>query len=127
MAHTAVGTINMDMYSYLQNGKVIVELELTDGEIAGIQSRLKYDPTVLFLEEVIFDTGNTLTNFSRSNNSELIFGSLATGGEESIKSGKVVKVVFDTLEQVTNTTGLFYFHNTDAVKMNGDKLILNIQ
>ena len=128
MAHQAVGTVNIDMVSsFMDDGKIEVTLELKDGDLAGLQSRLGYDRTKLSFDGVIFDTGNTLTNFSSYDESKVIFGTISPNGEEEVKLGKVVKLIFEPLEQISNVTGLFYFYNTDAVKMNGDKLILNIQ
>jgi hypothetical protein len=128
LAHTAVGTVNIDMVADIRDdGKVEVTLKLNDGDLAGLQSRIKYDRSVLELEEVKFDTGNTLTNFSSHNINNVIFGTISPNGNEQVKEGDIVKLVFEPLEQINNITGLFYFYNTDAVKLNGDKLILNIQ
>lgn len=128
MAHRTVGEITVDMVSTIRNdGKVEITLKLNDSDLAGFQSRVNYDRDVLELEEVIFDTGNTLTNFTSNNPNNIIFGTISANGEEDIKTGDIVRLVFEPLEEITNVTGLFYFFNTDAVKMNGDKLILNIQ
>jgi hypothetical protein len=45
----------------------------------------------------------------------------------NVKKGKAFTIEFTPIGTVNNTTGLFYFENTDAVKQNGDKLNLNIQ
>jgi len=128
LAHTAVGTVNIDMVADIRDdGKVEVTLKLNDGDLAGLQSRIKYDRSVLELEEVKFDTGNTLTNFSSHDINNVVFGTISPNGNEQVKEGDIVKLIFEPLEQINNTTGLFYFYNTDAVKLNGDKLILNIQ
>jgi hypothetical protein len=128
LAHRTVGTINIDMVADIRDdGKVEVTLKLNDGDLAGLQSRIKYNESILYLEEVIFDTGNTLTNFSSLDKNNVVFGTISPNGDEQVKEGEIVKLIFETLEQINNTTGLFYFYNTDAVKLNGDKLILNIQ
>ena len=128
MAHRTVGEITVDMVSTIRNdGKVEITLKLNDNGLAGLQSRVNYDKDVLELEEVIFNTGNTLTNFTSNNLNSILFGTISSNGGEDIKTGDIVKLIFKPLEEITNVTGLFYFFNTDAVKINGDKLTLNIQ
>ena len=123
----AVGTVNFDMVSKVENGVVTVELNHSGEDIVGMQARVKYDTTRLILKDIVYDTGNEVTNFSKPFNGELLFGALSVNGKSNIKQGTPIKLVFDTVGTVNNTTGLFYFENTDAVKQNGDKLNLNIQ
>ena len=123
----AVGTLNFDMISKVENGVVTVELNHSGEDIVGMQARVKYDTTRLILKDIVYDTGNEVTNFSKPFNGELLFGALSVNGKSNIKQGTPIKLVFDTVGTVVNTTGLFYFENTDAVKQNGDKLNLNIQ
>ena len=123
----AVGTLNFDMISKVENGVVTVELNHSGEDIVGMQARVKYDTTRLVLKDIVYDTGNEVTNFSKPFNGELLFGALSVNGKSNIKQGTPIKLVFDTVGTVVNTTGLFYFENTDAVKQNGDKLNLNIQ
>ena len=128
MAHRTVGEITVDMVSTIRDdGKVEITLKLNDSDLAGLQSRVKYDRDILELEEIIFNTGNTLTNFTNHDTGNIIFGTISANGEEDVKTGDIVKLVFEPLQEISNVTGLFYFYSTDAVKMNGDKLILNIQ
>ena len=123
----AVGTVNFDMVSKIEGGQVIVELNHSGESIVGMQARIKYDTDRLILKDIVYDTGNTATNFSKPLNKGLLFGSLSVDGSINIKEGTPFKLVFDTVGTVNNTTGLFYFENTDAVKANGDKMNLNIQ
>jgi hypothetical protein len=123
----AVGTLNFDMVSKVENGIVTVELNHSGEDIVGMQARVKYDTTRLILKDIVYDTGNEVTNFSKPFTGELLFGALSVNGKSNIKKGTPIKLVFDTVGTVVNTTGLFYFENTDAVKQNGDKLNLNIQ
>lgn len=127
LAAKAVGEVNFDMISRVENEQVIVELNHSGTNIVGMQARIKYDTDRLILKEIVFDTGNTATNFSKELNNGLLFGSLEVNGSANIKEGTPFKLIFDTIGTVNNTTGLFYFENTDAVKANGDKLTLNIQ
>jgi hypothetical protein len=123
----AVGTVNFDMISKIENGQVIVELKHSGESIVGMQARIKYDTNKLKLKDIVYDTGNTTTNFSKELNKGLLFGTLSVNGSDNIKEGTPFKLVFDTVGTVNNTTGLFYFENTDAVKANGDKMNLKIQ
>ena len=85
------------------------------------------DTSKLVLKNVIYDTGNTVTNFSKPFEGELLFGGLSSDGKSTIKKGKAFTLEFTPIGTVNNVTGLFYFENTDAVKANGDKINLNIQ
>lgn len=127
LAARAVGEVNFDMISKVENEQVIVELNHSGTNIVGMQARIKYDTDRLNLKEIVFDTGNTASNFSKELNNGLLFGSLEVNGSANIKEGTPFKLIFDTIGTVNNTTGLLYFENTDAVKANGDKLTLNIQ
>jgi len=115
------------LVSKIESGLVKVELTHNGDDIVGLQARIKYDTSKLILKNIIYDTGNTVTNFSKPYNGELLFGGLSTDGGENIKKGKAFVLEFEPIGTVTNVTGLFYFENTDAVKENGDKLKLNIQ
>lgn len=122
-----VGDTKLDMVSKIEGGLVKVELTHNGEDIVGLQARIKYDTSKLALKNVVFDTGNTVTNFSKPFEGELLFGGLSTDGTSTIKKGKAFIIEFTPIGTVNNTTGLFYFENTDAVKQNGDKLNLKIQ
>jgi hypothetical protein len=127
LSNKAVGTTKLDMVSRIEDGLVKVELTHDGLDIVGLQARIKYDTSKLVLKNVIYDTGNTVTNFSKPFEGELLFGGLSTDGKETIKKGKAFTLEFTPIGTVNNVTGLFYFENTDAVKANGDKINLNIQ
>ena len=127
LSSKAVGTTTLDMVSRIEDGLVKVELTHDGLDIVGLQARIKYDTSKLTLKNVIYDTGNTVTNFSKPFEGELLFGGLSTDGKETIKKGKAFTLEFTPIGTVNNVTGLFYFENTDAVKANGDKINLNIQ
>ena len=127
LSNKAVGTTKLDMVSRIEDGLVKVELTHDGLDIVGLQARIKYDTSKLTLKNIIYDTGNTVTNFSKPFEGELLFGGLSTDGTSNIKKGKAFIIEFTPIGTVNNTTGLFYFENTDAVKQNGDKLNLNIQ
>ena len=123
----AVGTTKLDMVSKIEEGKVLVELTHNGEDIVGLQARIKYDTSKLRLENIIYDTGNTVTNFSKNLNGELLFGGLSANGSENIKKGKTFVIEFTPIGTVNNVTGLFYFDNTDAVRADGEKMTLNIE
>lgn len=127
LSNKAVGTTTLDLVSKIEDGLVKVELTHDGLDIVGLQARIKYDTSKLVLKNVIYDTGNTVTNFSKPFQGELLFGGLSTDGESNIKKGKAFTLEFTPIGTVNNVTGLFYFENTDAVKANGDKINLNIQ
>lgn len=123
----AVGVTKLDMVSKIEEGKVLVELTHNGSDIVGLQARIKYDTSKLRLENIIYDTGNTVTNFSKNLNGELLFGGLSADGSENVKKGKTFVIEFTPIGTVNNVTGLFYFDNTDAVRADGDKMTLNIE
>ena len=127
LSSKAVGTTTLDMTSKIEDGLVKVELTHSGEDIVGLQARIKYDTSKLLLKNIIYDTGNTLTNFGRSFDGELLFGTLSKDGSDNVKKGKAFTIEFTPRGIVNNTTGLFYFENTDAVKQNGDKMNLNIK
>lgn len=127
LSRKAVGTTTLDLVSIIEDGLVKVELTHDGLDIVGLQARIKYDTSKLVLKNVIYDTGNTVTNFSKPFEGELLFGGLSTDGKSTIKKGKAFTLEFTPIGTVNNTTGLFYFENTDAVKQNGDKMTLKIQ
>ena len=127
LSRKAVGTTTLDMVSKIENGLVKVELTHSGEDIVGLQARVKYDTSKLVLKNIIYDTGNTLTNFGKPFDGELLFGTLSKDGLDNVKKGKAFTIEFTPIGIVNNTTGLFYFENTDAVKQNGDKMTLKIQ
>lgn len=119
--------VNLAVSSKLEGGKVVLTTTLTKQELAGLQIVLKYDNTKLKLDNVIFDTGNTITNFSNEFESRLSFGSIDQLKTARIKTGTPYKLVFTPLVNLTSTTGLFLFELADAVDKNGNKVNLIIE
>jgi len=119
--------VNLGVSSKLEGGKVILTTTLTKQELAGLQIIMKYDNTKLKLDNVIFDTGNTITNFYNDFESRLSFGSIDQLKTARIKTGTPYKLVFTPLVNLTSTTGLFMFELADAVDKSGNKVNLVIQ
>ena len=126
LSNKVVSSANINVDSKIEGDKVIVDLNLTTSGLAGIQSKIDFDTSVLQLEEIRYDTGNTVTNFNKVVGGKVVFGSLSLEGDK-IETGTAYQLVFTMKQNVTNTTGLFYFYNTDAVRQSGEKLNLNIQ
>ena len=72
-------------------------------------------------------TGITAMNFAKNIGNELLIGSLVKEGDANIEKGTIFKLRFKAKQSISNTTGLFYFKNTDAVQSDGNKLELKIQ
>ena len=120
-------TSNLDINTQLVDGKVIMEINTTKTGMAGAQFNLTYDSNILEFSEVIFDTGNEMTNFANHNGSKLFIGSLDLKGEQTVKTGTPYKVIFTPKQSITNTAGLVSFGVKEGVKTDGTKVKFNIQ
>ena len=120
-------TSNLDINTQLVGGKVIMEINTTKTGMAGAQFNLTYDSNILEFSEVIFDTGNEMTNFANSKDGKLFIGSLDLNGEKTVKIGTPYKVIFTPKETITNTAGLVSFGVKEGVKTDGTKVKFNIQ
>lgn len=119
--------VNLSVSSTLTDGKVILTTNLTKEGLAGLQVIMNYDNTKLQLDNVVFDTGNTITNFSTNNDGRLTFGSIDQLKTARIKTGTPYKLIFTPKVQLTNTAGLFFFVLSDAVNANGNKVNLIVE
>ncbi len=113
--------------STLENGKVILTATLTKEGLAGLQVIMNYDESKLTLDNVSFDAGSTITNFSTRDGSRLTFGSIDQLKTARIKVGTPYRLVFTPKETLTNTAGLFFFILADAVDGLGKKIDLTIE
>lgn len=113
--------------STLEGGKVILTTTLTKAELAGLQVVMNYDESKLTLDNVIFDAGSTITNFSTHENGRLTFGSIDQLKTARIKVGTPYKLIFTPKTTLTNTAGLFYFVLSDAVDAKGNKVDLIVE
>jgi hypothetical protein len=118
---------NTTVTTKLVNGKVVVEIKLEETNLAGAQYKIKYDASKLELEEVVFDAGRDITNFSTPRDNAVVFGSIDNTGTSKVKPGMPYKLVFKPKTTISNTTGLTFIEFAEAVAQNGDKIILNIQ
>jgi hypothetical protein len=120
-------TAKLSITSTIEGGKVILTGGLTKEGLAGLQVIMQYDSTKLTLENVIFDAGSTITNFSTHDNGRLTFGSIDQLKTARIKTGTPYKLVFSSKAALQNTSGLFYFVLADAVDAAGNKVDLSIE
>jgi hypothetical protein len=123
----AVEKATLGITSTLENGKVVLTTTLTKEELAGLQVVMNYDESKLTLDNVIFDAGSTITNFSTHDNGRLTFGSIDQLKTARIKVGTPYKLIFTPKVQLTNTAGLFYFVLSDAVDSKGNKIDLIVE
>jgi hypothetical protein len=119
--------VTLGINSTLENGKVVLTTTLTKEGLAGLQVIMNYDESRLTLDNVSFDAGSTITNFSTHKDGRLTFGSIDQLKTSRIKVGTPYKLIFTPKVQLTNTAGLFFFVLADAVDGLGKKIDLTIE
>jgi hypothetical protein len=130
MAYTAptLQNVTMSLVSSIDaNGKVVLNTNLPVDSLAGIEVILQYDNTKLTLDQVVFDAGSTVTNFSTNNGNRITFGSLDQMKTARIKKGTPYKLIFTPTTPLTSTAGLFFTVLADAVDGNGKKINLTVE
>jgi hypothetical protein len=123
----SIETAKLSITSKLEGGKVILTTNLTKADLAGLQVIMNYDESKLTLDNVIFDAGSTITNFSTHDNGRLTFGSIDQLKTARIKVGTPYTLIFTPKTTLTNTAGLFYFVLSDAVDAKGNKINLIVE
>jgi hypothetical protein len=113
--------------STLEGGKVVLTTNLTKADLAGLEVVMNYDISKLTLDNIIFDSGSTITNFSTNKDGRLTFGSIDQLKTARIKVGTPYRLVFTPKVNLTNTAGLFYFVLSDAVDARGNKIDLIVE
>lgn len=124
---TKLEQTSLNITSTIENGKVVLACRLTKADLAGLQVIMNYDSTKLTLDNVIFDAGSTITNFSTKDDGRLTFGSIDQLKTARIKTGVPYKLIFTPKTPVSNTAGLFFFVLADAVDAAGKKVELTIE
>jgi hypothetical protein len=129
MAYTppVLENAKLSVSSTLEGGKVVLTTNLTKEGLAGLEVIMNYDESKLTLDNVIFDAGSTITNFSTHENGRLTFGSMDQLKTARIKTGTPYKLIFTPKTPLTNTAGLFYFVLSDAVDGSGNKINLIVE
>jgi hypothetical protein len=123
----AVEKATLGITSTLEGGKVVLTTTLTKEGLAGLQVVMNYDESKLTLDNVIFDSGSTITNFSTHKDGRLTFGSIDQLKSARIKVGTPYKLIFTPKTTLSNTAGLFFFVLSDAVDAKGNKVDLTIE
>jgi hypothetical protein len=117
----------LSVTSSIANGKVILTTSLSQADLAGLQVIMQYDQNLLTLDNVVFDAGSSVTNFSTHKDGRLTFGSIDQIKTGRIKVGTPYKLIFTPKTNINNTSGLFYFILSDAVDSKGNKVNLIIE
>jgi hypothetical protein len=123
----SVEKATLGVTSTLEGGKVVLTTTLTKEGLAGLQVVMNYDESKLTLDNVIFDSGSTITNFSTHKDGRLTFGSIDQLKSARIKVGTPYKLIFTPKTTLSNTAGLFFFVLSDAVDAKGNKVDLTIE
>jgi len=120
---------NIDLISEINDeGQVVFSINSDVEGMVGSQFNIVYDPNVIQLENVIFDTGNTMTNFSNIVESGIVrVGSFNQELSSTVKEGTPYKLIFTPLETIDNTSGLISFRVKEGVKADGTKINFIIQ
>jgi hypothetical protein len=128
MSYTsAIETAKLSLNSTITNGKVVLTGTLTKEGLAGLEVILQYDNTKLTFDNVAFDAGANVVNFSTNNDGRLTFGSMDQIKTGRIKTGTPYRLTFTPKETLTNTAGLFYTVLADAVDGSGKKINLIVE
>ena len=128
MSYTpTVEKATLSLNSTITNGKVILTGTLTKEGLAGLEVILQYDNSKLVFDNITFDAGANVTNFSTNIDGRLTFGSMDQLKTARIKTGTPYKLTFTPKETITNTAGLFYTVLADAVDGNGNKINLIVE
>jgi hypothetical protein len=126
-ANAVLEQATLSVSSKIEGGKVILTTNLSKADLAGLQVIMKYDESKLTLDNVVFDAGSTVTNFSTNKDGRLTFGSIDQLKSARIKTGTPYKLVFTPKVPLTNTSGLFYTELSDAVDAKGNKIDLIVE
>ena len=120
---------NIDLISEINSeGQVVFSINSDVEGMVGSQFNIVYDPNVIQLENVIFDTGNTMTNFSNIVQNGIVrVGSFNQELNSTVKEGTPYKLIFTPLETIDNTSGLISFRVKEGVKADGTKINFIIQ
>ena len=117
-------TANIDLISEINgDGQVVFSINSEIEDMVGSQFNIVYDPNILSLENVIFDTGNEMTNFSNVIEDGYVrVGSFDQNVSKTIKEGTPYKLIFTPLENIQNTSGLISFRVKEGVKADGTQI-----
>ena len=117
---------DLDLVTELINNKVVLTVNIDRKDLGAIQFIVSYDKQKIAFDEIIFDSGDNMTNYSSHKNNTIYFGSIDVQNGLSVKPGESFKIVFTPKVNLTNTAGLVYFKQQEAVTTAGQKIKLNL-
>lgn len=120
-------TADTSISTALVNGKVVVSVTLNTPSLAGAEYKIGYDDDKLSLDDVKFDTGNAIANFSTHKGNIVTFGSMDKSGASTIKAAASYRLIFTPKTTLTNASGLIFTYFAEAVDTKANKVILNIK
>lgn len=120
---------NIDLVSQIVDGKVVFSINSQVAGMIGTQFNITYDNTRIELEDVIFDTGNEMTNFAnhRGGEGKINIGSFDQSFEQTVKQGTPYKLVFKPLVELQNASGLVTFKVHEGVRADGTQINLRME
>ena len=115
---------NLDLVSEIVDGQVIFSINSDVDGMVGSQFNIVYDTTRLVLDNVVYDTGNTMTNFSNhiENEGKIRIGSFDQNFEATVKTGTPYKLIFTPTVELQNTSGLITFKVKEGVRADGTQI-----
>jgi len=127
--YTQTETANIDLISEINDeGRVVFSINSEIEDMVGSQFNIVYDPNILSLENVIFDTGNEMTNFSNVIEAGYVrVGSFDQNVSSTVKAGTPYQLIFVPVEDISNASGLISFRVKEGVKADGTQINFNIQ
>ena len=122
-------TANIDLVSEINDeGRVVFSINSEIEDMVGSQFNIVYDPNILSLENVIFDTGNEMTNFSNVIEAGYVrVGSFDQNVSSTVKAGTPYQLIFVPVEDISNASGLISFRVKEGVKTDGTQINFIIQ
>jgi len=120
---------NVDLTSQIVDGEVIFSINSEVVGMIGTQFNIVYDGTRLELKNVVFDTGNEMTNFANHIEEEgkINIGSFDQQFTQTVKTGTPYQLIFTPLVELSNTSGLISFKVNEGVKADGTQIKLNME
>ena len=120
---------SVDLTSQIVDGEVIFSIKSEVAGMIGTQFNIVYDDTRLELKNVIFDTGNEMTNFANHIEEEgkINIGSFDQQFTQTVKTGTPYQLIFTPLVELSNTSGLISFKVNEGVKADGTQIKLNME
>lgn len=114
----------LDLVSELIDGQVVFTINSQVEGMIGSQFNIAYDTSKLVFDQIVFDTGNDMTNFSnhKAEEGRVVLGSFDQNLTATVKAGAPYKLIFTPKEQLDNVSGLVSFRVQEGVKADGTQI-----